>query len=402
MGNYKLKEVTTKKEIRAFLEMPLSIYKNEPNWVRPWDHDIEAVFSPAKNKLFEDGEAIRWIAYDEKGECVGRIAAFYSKQLCDSEEHPTGGCGFFECVDDRELAFMLFDAAREWLTAKGMKVMDGPINFGTRDYFWGLLVEGFYPPMYNMNYNPTYYKNFFEEYGFQNYFNQHTYIKDISTEGDLNQVVIEKAKRLRENGEFEFKHITKADYPYIGDRFRDIYNKAWSKFSGVVEMTKQQSDTLFKELKPIIDDKLIYFAYHNGKAIGFFIMVPNIYEAIKCLNGKFNFWAKLKFLYHLKIKKSCTTINALVFGVDPAYQGKGIESGIINTVREEIGHTKKYTHMELVWIGDFNPLMMRMVESYVQAKKYKMHVTYRYMIDKSIEFKRCPKVSMARKAATGE
>lgn len=398
MGNYKLKEVTTKKDIKAFLEMPLTIYKNEPNWIRPWDHDIENVFSHTKNKLFDEGEAIRWIAYDDEGNCVGRIAAFYNKRLAAIEEQLTGGCGFFESIEDRELAFLLFDTAKEWLTKKGMKAMDGPINFGTRDYFWGLLVDGFYPPMYNMNYNPAYYKDFFEAYGFQNYFNQYTYVKDISTnETGLNQVVIDKANRLRETGEFEFKHITKADYPFIAERFRDIYNKAWSKFSGVVEMTKKQSEELFRELKPIIDNKLIYFAFHKGKTIGFFIMVPNIYEAICHLNGKFNWWAKLKFLYHLKVKKSCTTINALVFAVDPEYQGKGIESGMIDAVRKSIGDTQRYSHMELVWVGDFNPLMMRMVESYVQATKYKTHVTYRYMIDKSIEFKRCPKASIARK-----
>lgn len=397
MAKYKLKEVITAKDNKAFLEMPLALYKDEPNWVRPLDNDINNVFSPIKNRLFDEGEAIRWIAYDEKGRSVGRIAAFYNNVLASKEDVTTGGCGFFECSDDRELAFLLFDTAKEWLSSKGMRAMDGPINFGTRDYFWGVLVDGYYPPMYNMNYNKPYYKDLFEEYGFQNYFNQHTYIKQLSAEGDMNQVVIEKARRLKESGEFEFKHITKADYPFIADRFREIYNKAWSKFTGVVAMTKEQSEHLFKELKPIIDNKLIYFAFHNGVAIGFFIMVPNIYEAIKYLNGQFGFWAKMKFLYHLKVRRSCRTINALIFGVDPEYQGKGIESGIINAVREQIGDTKKYSHMELVWIGDFNPLMMRMVESYVQATRFKMHTTYRYMIDPTVEFKRCPKVSIARK-----
>lgn len=399
MRNYKLKEVTNRQDIKAFLEMPLSIYRDEPNWIRPWDHDIENVFSPVKNALFNGGEAIRWIAYNDKNESVGRIAAFYNNDLVAKEEIPTGGCGFFESIDDKEVAFLLFDTAREWLTKRGMKAMDGPINFGTRDYFWGVLVEGYYPPMYNMNYNKPYYKDLFEAYGFQNYFNQHTYVKEISSaKTNVNNVVVEKAQRLREAG-YKFRHITKADYPTLGDSFRTIYNKAWSKFSGVAAMTKEHSDKLFKELKPIIDNKLIYFAYHESQVIGFFIMVPNIYEAIKHLNGKFNFWAKLKFMYHLKVKKSCTTINALVFGVNPDYQGKGVESGMINAVREHIGDTKRYTHMELVWIGDFNPLMMRMVESYVQAQKYKMHTTYRYMIDKSIEFKRCPKVSVARKSS---
>lgn len=397
MSQYTLKEVKTKQDIKAFLEMPLSIYKDDPNWVRPWDNDIETVFSPAKNMLFNGGEAIRWVAYNQKGESVGRIAAFYNIELAKSSDVMAGGCGFYESIEDKELAHLLFDTAKEWLTSRGMKAMDGPINFGNRDYFWGLLVEGFYPPMYNMNYNKPYYEALFDDYGFQNYFNQHSYYKDIHTDGDLNPVVIEKARRLDETGEFSFRHITNKDLPYVGDRFRTIYNKAWSKFTGVVEMTKEQSDKILKELRPILDKRLIYFAYHNENPIGFFIMVPNIYEAIVHLNGKFNLWAKIKFMYYLKVKKCCKTINALIFAVDPEYQGKGIESGIINAVRKEIANTNEYTHMELVWIGDFNPLMMRMVESYVQAKKYKRHVTYRYMIDKTIEFKRCPKASISKK-----
>lgn len=395
-SKYVLREVVSAKDIKTFHEMPLKVYKGDKNWVRPLDNDINNIFSPAKNKLFNGGEAIRWVAFDDKGNSVGRIAAFYNKNLVDSSDVKSGGCGFFESIDNEAVAFMLFDAAREWVTSKGLQAMDGPINFGDRDYFWGLLVDGFFPPMYNMNYHKPYYKKFFEDYGFQNYFNQHTYIKDVSYDADINEVIKKKSDRLASTGEFEFRAITKADYPVIGDQFREIYNKAWSKFTGVVEMTKEQSDAVFTEIKPIIDNDLIYFAYHNNKAIGFFIMVPNINDAIKHLDGKFNWWAKLKFFYYLKIKKSCKTINAMVFGVDPDYQGKGIESGIIEAVRQRLGPTKRYTHMELVWIGDFNPLMMRMVENYIKADKHKMHTTYRYMIDKSIEFKRCPRVSVAR------
>lgn len=397
MAQITLKEVVTKADKRNFLEMPLSIYADDKNWVRPLDNDIENIFSPLKNKLFDGGEAIRWIAIDEAGQCVGRIAAFYNNKLATSTDIKTGGCGFFECIEDKDLAFMLFDAASVWLVDRGMQAMDGPINFGDRDYFWGLLVEGFYPPIYNMNYNKPYYKEFFESYGFQNYFNQHTYIKAVSFDAEINEVIEAKSKRLAATGEFEFKPITKKDYPFISDRFRDIYNKAWSKFIGVVPMTKEQSDQLFKEIKPIIDNDLIYFAYHNGRTVGFFIMVPNINDAIRHLNGKFNWWAKLKFMYHLKVRKSCRTINAMIFAVDPEYQGKGIESGIMDTVRRGIGKSKKYDHLELVWVGDFNPLMMRMIETYVMAKRYKMHTTYRFMLDKSIEFSRCPKVSVARK-----
>ncbi len=397
MANYSLIEVLTKRDEKEFLKLPVKLYKGDKNWIRPLDKDINNVFSPESNELFNGGEAIRWLALNKQGECVGRIAAFYNTSLTERDNVKNGGCGFFESIEEKEVAFMLFDKAAEWLTSKGMQAMDGPINFGSRDQFWGLLVEGFTPPMYNMNYHKPYYQTFFEEYGFQNYFNQHTYIKYVSAEGGFNSVVQEKYKRLTADGEYEFRPIVKSDYPNLSDQFRNIYNSAWSGFSGVKEMTKEESDALFKSVRPIMDNRLIYFAYHNGKAIGFFIMVPNINDAIKYLNGKFNLWAKLKFLYHLKVKKSCNTINAMVFGVAPEYQGKGIESGIIEAVRIHLGDSTKYKYLELIWIGDFNPLMMRMVESYVKATKFKRHITYRYMLDKSIEFKRCPRVSKSKK-----
>lgn len=398
MNKYRIKEVITKKDIKIFLELPLSIYKDDSNWIRPLDKDIEDIFSPSKNVLFNGGEAIRWIAFDEEDNCVGRIAAFYNNYVIAKEDYPTGGCGFFESLDDKELAHTLFDCAKDWLVSKGMKAMDGPINFGSRSTFWGLLVDGYYPPMHNMNYNHKYYEALFDSYGFQNYFNQHSYIKYIENI-EVSPVVTVKSDRLTKSGEYTFRNITKEDYPDVGDKFRGIYNKAWGRFSGVELMTKEKSDNLFKQIKPIIDKKLIIFAYQNDKMIGFFIMIPNLYDAIKHLNGNFNFWSKLKFMYYLKIKKCCKSVNAMIFAVDPDYQGKGVESGIIEFFCKNIriSNREKYTHLEIVWIGDFNPLMMRMVESYVDAKKYKRHTTYRYIMDKSIEFKRCKKVSVSKK-----
>ena len=142
MPKYELKKVETKKDIRAFLDMPDIIYKDDAVWVRPLDNDIEAVFSPKKNLLFDEGEAIRWVLYAD-GKPVGRIAAFYNKHKAAKSEQLTGGCGFFECIDSQEAANIMFDAAKEWLAERGMKAMDGPINFGDRDMFWGCEVEGF-------------------------------------------------------------------------------------------------------------------------------------------------------------------------------------------------------------------------------------------------------------------
>lgn len=115
----------------------------------------------------------------------------------------------FEAINDQELADQLFDAARMWLSSRGMEAMDGPINFGPRDSWWGLLVSGYeFQPLYENTYNPPYYKELFENYGFQNYFNQHTYLRRLEV-GQLSDSVYERVKRLEESPGYCFKHISK-------------------------------------------------------------------------------------------------------------------------------------------------------------------------------------------------
>ncbi|MDW8288789.1 MAG: hypothetical protein RMJ89_12020, partial [Flammeovirgaceae bacterium] len=152
-------EVQDKKHIRMFLDLPVKLYKGDKNWIRPLDKDIEEVFSPIKNKLFrQKGKAIRWILLDEQGECIGRVAAFVNPKTAYKNEQPTGGLGFFECIHDQNAANLLFDACIEWLKQQGMEAVDGPINFGDRDKWWGCLVDGFTEPNYCMPYNHAYYR----------------------------------------------------------------------------------------------------------------------------------------------------------------------------------------------------------------------------------------------------
>ncbi|MFW5687897.1 MAG: GNAT family N-acetyltransferase, partial [Bacteroidota bacterium] len=152
-------EVKTKKQKKDFLQVPRIIYKDNPVWISHLDNDIEKVFDPARNKFFDFGIAVRFILYDKDNRLIGRIAAFINRHLAYTYQHPTGGIGFFECINDASAANLLFDTAKDWLEQRGMEAMDGPINFGEKDRFWGLLVEGFEtPPPYLINYNPPYYR----------------------------------------------------------------------------------------------------------------------------------------------------------------------------------------------------------------------------------------------------
>lgn len=394
----KIEVVQSEAQKRDFLDLPKRIYRSNRYWVNPLDSDIEAIFDPAKNELFEGGEAIRYVVRDDSGACVGRIAAFYNSELAKATTMPAGGVGFFESVNDMAVATLMFNTAREWLMSKGMEAMDGPINFGDRDQWWGLLVEGYeHQPLYANNYNPPYYKELFENYGFKNYFNQHTYLRRMSA-GEMNPSVYEKAQRLFDNENYRFSYIDQKDMEKAAEDFRVIYNKAWALFTGVKPIDTVHAQQLMNAMRPILDPKLICFAYYNDEPIGFFIMVPDLNRIIGRFGGKLNFINKLRLMFLLKFTKIADRASAIIFGVVPEFHGKGIESGMMYKMEQTIssGELSKYKTLELAWIGDFNPVMMRMIESYVCAHKHKMHTTYRFIFDPSRAFERCPRLNIKR------
>ena len=401
MAKYILKEVKTASDEKVWLHVDRPIYKGNPMWVSPLDNDISRVFNPEVNKKFNNGEAIRWTAFDSAtGEAVGRIAAFYENNASEDYEQPTGGCGFFESIDNQEVANLLFDACRDWLASKGMEAMDGPINFGSRDAWWGLLVDGYqYQPLYTNPYHLPYYKELFENYGFQNYFNQNTYVWRAES-GVLSEIALEKARRVLSNPEYQIRDVSNTDLSQAAENLRTIYNKAWALFTGVKPMSEAEAQKLMQTLKPIIDPNLIYFAYHNNEPIGFFVMVPDLNRIIGKFNGRFGIIEKLRLMWELKVSKSCDRVFGIIFGITPEFQGKGIESAIMTYILENYVQTGRshYKSFEFAWIGDFNPVMNKMIERYVCATRHKMHTTYRYLFDRTKEFTRCPRIGFKRPA----
>ena len=380
-------EVNSKKDKKDFIQIACSIYKNEKNWIRPLDKDINSVFDPKTNKAFRKGDVKRWILKNNN-ETIGRIAAFYSSKN-DKEKLRVGGCGFFECIDDEEAAKMLFDTAKNWLEKNGYNSMDGPINFGERDKWWGCLVEGFnIDPNYLQNYGKAYYQKLFENYGFQLLFRQLTFLKKVRT--PLSEKLSLKAERALRDPNYNFKTLEKRNIQkYIRD-FTKIYNDAWSKYPGVSKLELSQAKLLFAQLKPILDEKILWFAYHNNDPVGFFISIPEMNQIFRHVNGKLDLFGKLKTFYHLKIKKSCKKMVGLVFGIVPKHQGKGVDGALIMASRETIQEKLAYEDLELNWIPDFNKSMIRVAEQ-VQVKLGKIHHTYRYNFDRSIPVERITK-----------
>ena len=383
----KLIEVNSPKLIKEFLQLPVRIYKDEPNWIRPLNQDIENTFKPEKNKAYKkNAKCIRWILQDSTGLTIGRVAAFINpKTVNKGNDQPTGGIGFFECINDQNAANMLFDSCKNWLADNGMEAMDGPINFGDREAWWGLLVDGFHiEPNYRMDYHMPYYQRLFENYGFQVYFKQYTYGRKIM--GPVEDKVLRKNEMIKEDGNYHFENISKKHLDKYASDFCEIYNKAWAGH-GVPAIKLIQAKAIMKQFKPVMDEKLVLFAYYKNEPAAFFINLPELNQIFKHLNGKFGWWSKLRFLW-LKRTGACRKCFGLVFGVVPEHQKKGLDGAMVMRFKHivQVEHPK-YDDFEMNWIGDFNPKMMN-VASQVGGDIVKTHHTYRYLFDQTKEFKR--------------
>ena len=367
--------------------MPLQLYRHDPNYIRPLDKDINEVFDPKKNKAFRHGELIRWLLQNGSGEYIGRIAAFtHDKYTNKGDEQPTGMCGFFECINDQTAANLLFDAAKQWLLAHGKQAMDGPVNFGERSNWWGLLVEGFKPPMYAMNYNPPYYQQLFEQYGFKLFYNQLCFHRFV--EGRLNEKFYAGHQRLTEKGGFTAEKVRKNNLAKYAADFAVVYNKAWSLHEGGKEMTTEQALKIFNSMKPVMDEDIAWFAYFKGEPVGMYLNIPELNQIFRHLNGQFNLWSKLKFLWY-KWRGECTSYTGIIFGVVPRFHGLGVDYFIITELANTVQSMSRYTETELQWQGDFNPKIINISKAldFTVSRRF---VTYRYLFNRDAAFKRHP------------
>ena len=383
----KLIEVTNSGGAKEFIEVNVALNKANENYIQPLDKDINDVFDEKKNKTFRFGKVRRWLLKNNEGKSIGRIAAFTNKKYKNKgDDVIVGGIGFFDCTNDQPAADMLFDVAKHWLLQQGVEAMDGPINFGERDRWWGLVVEGFQSPLYGMNYNPPYYQNLFETYGFRPFFHQICF--GMTPKNKLNDKVLERHALYEQDPRFSVRNMEKAKLEkYAGD-FATVYNAAWAGHGGLKELKKEQVVLMFKKMKPVMDESIIWFAYKDEEPIALFVNLPDLNQWFKHLHGKFDLLHKLKFLWIKKTVK-CNKFTGLVFGVVPEFQGKGVDSFMVGEAHKTVVKNP-YDEYEMQWIGDFNPKMLNVAQGLGDVYQSRKLTTYRYLFDRMKEFKRHP------------
>lgn len=375
-------EVSSKAQEQIFLDMPTLIYQDDPHYVRPLDQDIKDIFDAQTNSLLIEGDCRRWLLWTKAGICIGRIAAFYKVKQRIGTADPQrriGGIGFFECIDDQEAAGCLLDQASRWLGEQQIKVIHGPVNFGSRHQWWGLMIKSSSMPNYGNNYHPAYYRALIENYGFVLNYQQLTYsIKQTGAQPIL-------FERLRSHFEadsrYAFKAMDTSRPVEMAAQFQQLYHKICVVQDGLPALNLNQVLTLMHKLGDMLDPRLIWFGYFNGEPIAFFVAIPELNQLImQHVGGKINFIDRFK-LARLRWLKQYEKAYGLYCGVLPAFQKRAVALGLIANIQDAWANRLKipYKSIELNWIGDYNPRMLKLMKL-LDAEVTKIHHTYRLWI----------------------
>lgn len=400
MKTINILEVNNKNRKQQFYDCARDIYADDPHWVCPLDVEIESIFDPSHNTAFEHGAAFRWIAVDADNNTIGRITAFFHKEKAMKHKPYAGGIGFFESIDDQDVANKLFDTAREWLIHQGMEAMDGPINFGENFLYWGLLLEGFTHQAYGMQYHKPYYRTLFENYGFKIYYKQYSYHVDLTKPFNERQVKFAKFIGRKKNYSFKHLEIKHAD-KYIDDIVY-LFNAVWSDFhEDYTPLKKKDIEHIFDDAKDVIIEDFVWLAYDNGKTIGLLVSFPDVNQVIKPFSGKLNLWNKLRFMRRMRNPKVLTRVRLLIGGVIPEYQRTGIVGPLFIKMAETL---KKHgiKELEMSWVGDYNDTVNKLYKQMHNAERAKIHATYRYLFDRNATFERFTNEKAPKQKNIGE
>lgn len=368
----KFTEVQTAGDWKAFHTVPHIVYKDDPNWIAPLQGDVEAVFDPTVNDAFQKGDAACWVLRSDGGQLVGRVAAFIDHARNETQEHPIGGMGFFECVEEERYAFALFKKAEEWVRQKGAEVMDGPVNFGEREKFWGLLVKGFHPPLFQENYQPQYYRPYFEKWGFV------PFEQILTFRGESNEIPVGRLKnvvqRLKQRYDIVTKDLDYAALPKYTRDFCEIYNAAFSKYGHFKPLQPAQVEKILLEAKPVADTRTLAITYFGGQPAAFCAVLPDINELLRFAKGKLTWW-KIPVLLLKKAMKKQFIAKGIGFGIHPDFQHKGAYAVIVEHLANP-QNIKRYPVMYLTTVRAHNHDAIS-VYNKLRVKVDRIHIAYR-------------------------
>lgn len=373
MSNIVIEPVENRSGLVEYIKFPFKLHRNDPNWVPPLIEERMAYFDTKKNPFYEHSRYQLYVAR-RAGEVIGTIGAVVNDRHNEVHDELAGAWGFFECIDDRDVAAALLAAAEDWNRGQGMTAVRGPLNFSLNDEA-GMLIDGFEtPPMVMMTHNPRYYPQLIEAAGYVKAMDLYAWLTDIEKGlAEAPQKLFRVAKKAVESQGLRVRKIDMKRFDAEVAMIKTAYNNAWQKNWGFVPMTDHEIDHLAASLKPMLDPHLVLIAEtDDGKPAGVSLTLPDLHQALR-LSGGGHMWplGLPKFLWH---RRHIDQVRLMIMGMMEQYRGRGADAIFyLETAQEAL--RRGYKRLEGSWILETNTMMNQIIERLggVRYKTYRIY-----------------------------
>lgn len=360
-------EATTPKQRTEFIHFQWVPYKDNPYWVPPLVSDRQKFLDKSKHPFHQHSEVALFLARRDE-HTVGTIAAIINNRHNETHNENIGFFGLFECIEDYDVAEKLLSTARDWVKARGKSTLRGPANYSVNEEI-GLLVDAFdAPPVILMTYNPRYYKDFIERFGFVKAMDLLAYFLDATKASDvenpLGSRLVRVAKKLQKRGKITIRQTNMKDFDREAEIIKKLYREAWDKNWGNVPMTDDEMHHLASDLKQLADPDFVLIVEIAGEPVGLALCLPDLNRPLRLAypNPRTpEWWTLIKFLYHWKVRKDVNMVRVLLLGVLKKYRQRGIEAMLYMEIGR-ISLEKGIHEGEMSWILETNDLMRRGIE----------------------------------------
>lgn len=374
--NFQINEVKTKKDKMRFIKSQWSFYENDKNFVPPLISDRKKILDTENNPFYKHTKLKLFLA-ESNGTILGRIAGIINENHNKTHNDKLGFWGFFECIDNQDVANALFDSVAKWLKENGMDSMRGPENPSMNDDI-GLLIDGFdSSPVLMMTYNPEYYIKLVENYGFIKSKDLYAYF--LESHSYQTDKIVRMQDIIKKKHNITIRQVNLKNKKKLWEdvkTLKQIYNSAWVPNWGFVKWTDEEFDFIVKDLKMIADPETAIIAEINGQVAGFALALPDMNYCFK-FNKK---GGDIGALWHMMTKKKDIKLTRIIaLGVLPEYQKTGIDAVLYYEIGVR-GSKKGRIYGEASWILEDNEMMNRGLTTTMDARIYK---TYR-LYDKNI------------------
>ncbi len=362
MGEVRVRAIQSKKDVDAFIKFPFRLYRGNPYWVPPLISERRNFFDPQKNPFYEHAEVQLFLA-ERDGEVVGTIAAVINDTHNQAYGERTGFWGIFETVEEYEVAERLFSAARDWVRERGMDRLRGPMNLAFHHEF-GMLVDAFdSSPVILTTYNPPYYPDFVERFGFEKVKDHYAYYIDLRpyrSPADFPQRLVRVAEYARRRAGVNVRKPDLDDFENEVRRVYDVFNSAWRHNWGATPISQKEAIHLIGQLKPFLDRDLIYIAEKDGKPVGVSLSIMDYNQALLHMNGRLFPFGWLQFLIH---RRKIDTLRVFMMGVIEDYRTQGLDS-VFYFETAKVAVARRIKGVEMSLILEDNHMMRRIIEGF--------------------------------------